>query len=170
MRQIYNYYRGYDMHYDVDVRLEVSHLMNNITPLGKPTNFDKDGKLVQFNKNTEITSEGVINETDDGSVTLTFPVPDYGTWTISFAKDNAGFVTLEIGECPILTTFLLECGKPYSSTLSFAKLPLDIITKGDKIENSLLEDGILNLDFTMEILGGLVDKMSLHLVATKASR
>ena len=76
---------------------------------------------------------------------------------ISFLEGEAGIVSM-VREGTVSTSLVFESAKRYRCVYQTPYMPFEICVHTRKVENRLLADGILNLDYVIEIRGAKAER------------
>lgn len=104
------------------------------------------GKLKMDGGRTEVSYEESEATGMEGSVTA-----------ISFDMTNAGIVTM-IRTGMVSTALVFEKGKRHHCVYNTPYMPFELCVKTFEVKNSIAEDGILELDYIIEIRGAKAER------------
>ena len=114
----------------------------------------------------ELATEGVMN-IDDKCVELVYEESEItgmegSTTAIRFELDNPGFVTIyRTGS--VSTTLAFERGKRHHCAYNTPIMPFEICVRTIKVENNILSEGKLKLDYVIEIRGAKAERTKFEL-------
>ena len=134
-----------------------------------PTDLDVSDELVgSFDEEDaiELSTEGVMN-IDEKSVELVYEESEItgmegSTTTVHFDLDNPGFVTI-YRSGTVSTTLVFERGKRHHCAYNTPIMPFEICVRTIKVENNILTDGTLKLDYVIEIRGAKAERTKFEL-------
>ena len=134
-----------------------------------PTDLDVSDELVgSFDEEDaiELSTEGVMN-IDEKSVELVYEESEItgmegSTTTVHFDLDNPGFVTI-YRSGTVSTTLAFERGKRHHCAYNTPIMPFEICVRTIKVENNILTDGTLKLDYVIEIRGAKAERTKFEL-------
>ena len=114
----------------------------------------------------ELSTEGVMN-IDEKSVELVYEESEItgmegSTTTVHFELDNPGFVTI-YRTGAVSTTLAFERGKRHHCAYNTPIMPFEICVRTIKVENNILADGTLKLDYVIEIRGAKAERTKFEL-------
>ena len=114
----------------------------------------------------ELCTEGVMS-TDGKKVELVYEESEItgmaGSRTsVSFENDTPGFVTM-LREGSVSTALLFERGKRHHCVYNTPIMPFEICVRTIKVENNILSDGTLKLDYIIEIRGAKAERTKFEL-------
>ena len=109
----------------------------------------------------EIQSLGVLSQ-KDGRVEISYDESEAtgmaGSRTaVTFLEDDAGIVSM-VREGTVSTTLVFETGKRYHCVYQTPYMPFEVCVRTHKVDNRLLRDGILLLDYIIEIRGAQAER------------
>ena len=121
--------------------------------------FSEDGE--QKPECMEIHSVGTLRQTD-GRVEIAYDETEAtgmaGSRTaISFMEGEAGIVSM-VREGAVSTALVFETGKRYHCVYQTPYMPFEICVRTHKVDNRLLTDGVLLLDYIIEIRGAQAER------------
>ena len=134
-----------------------------------PTDIDVNDELTgAFDEEDaiELSTEGVMN-IDERSVELVYEESEItgmegSTTTVHFDLDNPGFVTI-YRSGTVSTTLAFERGKRHHCAYNTPIMPFEICVRTIKVENNILADGTLRLDYVIEIRGAKAERTKFEL-------
>ena len=114
----------------------------------------------------ELCTEGTMN-IDGNKVELVYEESEItgmeGSRTsVSFESDNPGFVTM-LREGTVSTALLFERGKRHHCVYNTPIMPFEICVRTIKVENDILSNGTLKLDYIIEIRGAKAERTRFEL-------
>ena len=114
----------------------------------------------------ELCTEGFMN-TDGKRVELVYEESEItgmeGSRTsVSFENDTPGFVTM-LREGSVSTALLFEKGKRHHCVYNTPIMPFEICVRTIKVENNILSNGTLKLDYIIEIRGAKAERTKFEL-------
>ena len=109
----------------------------------------------------ELSTEGVMN-TDGKKVELVYEETEItgmkGSKTsVYFETDNVGFVCM-MRSGAVSTSLLFEKGKRHHCVYNTPIMPFEICVRTLKVENNMLTEGTLKLDYIIEIRGNKAER------------
>lgn len=151
------------LRYDVE-----ESFFSNLEEDVPPTDLDVTEELGTFDEEDaiELSTEGVMN-IDDKSVELVYEESEItgmegSTTTVHFDLDNPGFVTI-YRTGTVSTTLAFERGKRHHCAYNTPIMPFEICVRTIKVENNILADGTLKLDYVIEIRGAKAERTKFEL-------
>ena len=76
---------------------------------------------------------------------------------VSFLEEDAGIVSM-VREGAVSTTLVFETGKRYRCVYQTPYMPFEVCVRTHKVDNRLLSDGVLLLDYIIEIRGAQAER------------
>ena len=113
----------------------------------------------------DMITEGTLSVDDEGEVELSYLEGDgtglEGTEVkLVFHKDNPDLVSMiRFGSMSTMLSF--EAGKRHKSVYKTPYMPFDLVVNTLEVENTLLEDGALYLNYLMEVRGLSSDRVTI---------
>ena len=113
----------------------------------------------------DMITEGELSISDDGEVELSYLENDgtglEGTVVkLVFNKNNPDLISmLRLGNMSTMLSF--EAGKRYKSVYKTPYMPFDLTVNTLEVDNSLLDDGSLYLNYLMEVRGLSSDRVTI---------
>ncbi len=109
----------------------------------------------------EFTTEGVLRE-NGGRITVEYGETeltgmDGATTNLSFESSSPGLVTMLRGGS-VTTSLVFEQGKRHVSIYETPFMPFEICILTLKVKNSILEDGLILLDYVVEVKGAQAER------------
>ena len=114
----------------------------------------------------EINTDGTLSY-NDGRVEFSYDESEItgmegSTTAVHFDLDNPGFVTI-YRSGTVSTTLAFERGKRHHCAYNTPIMPFEICVRTIKVENNILEDGTLRLDYVIEIRGAKAERTKFEL-------
>jgi uncharacterized beta-barrel protein YwiB (DUF1934 family) len=115
----------------------------------------------------DMITEGTLSVDDEGEVELSYLEGDgtglEGTEVkLVFHKDNPDLVSmLRFGSMSTMLSF--EAGKRHKSVYKTPYMPFDLTVNTIEVENTLLSDGALYLNYLMEVRGLSSDRVTIFI-------
>lgn len=121
----------------------------------------------------ESTTEGVLRE-EDGRVTVSYNESELtgmegATTNISFDLSNPGLVTMLRGGS-VTTSLVFEQDKRHVSIYETPFMPFEICILTMRVDNRLLDDGELYLDYVVEVKGAQAERTKFKMTISELSR
>ena len=118
----------------------------------------------------EINSVGLL-ENKDGRVELSYDETEVtgmeGSRTaVSFATDSAGIVSM-IREGMVSTVLIFEEAKRHHCVYNTPMMPFEVCVHTLKVDNRLSTDGVLHLDYIVEIRGAQAERTKFQMEILK---
>ena len=115
----------------------------------------------------EMMSEGEISVNDDGEATLSYMEGDEngleGTRVkLVFSKDDPSLISM-LREGQMNTMLSFEAGKRHKSIYHTPYMPFDLTVNTIEVENDLLTNGMLYLNYIMEVHGLCRDRITISI-------
>ena len=109
----------------------------------------------------EIHSLGTM-ETKDGRVEIAYEETEAtgmegATTAVSFMTEQSGVVSM-IRDGAVSTVLVFESGKRHHCVYQTPFMPFEVCVHTLKVENRLLDEGYLNLDYIIEIRGARAER------------
>ncbi len=109
----------------------------------------------------EIHSVGTLSQ-KDGRIEIAYDETeatgmDGSRTAVSFLEDERGVVSM-MREGTVSTTLVFETGKRYHCVYQTPYMPFEVCVRTHKVDNRLLEDGVLLLDYIVEIRGAQAER------------
>ncbi len=119
------------------------------------------GELALEPTKMEFTTEGVLR-TGDGRVTVSYGETeltgmDGATTNLSFAEQTPGLVTMLRGGS-VTTSLVFEQDKRHVSIYETPFMPFEICILTMRVDNRLLDDGEIFLDYVVEVKGAQAER------------
>lgn len=114
----------------------------------------------------ELCTEGFMN-TDGKKVELVYEESEItgmeGSRTsMSFENENPGFIAM-MREGSVSTSLIFERGKRHHCVYNTPIMPFEICVRTIKVENEILSNGTLKLDYIIEIRGAKAERTKFEL-------
>ncbi len=118
----------------------------------------------------ESSTEGILRE-EDGRVTVSYSETELtgmegATTNISFDLSNTGLVTMLRGGS-VTTSLVFEQDKRHVSIYETPFMPFEICILTLKVDNRLLDDGELYLDYVVEVKGAQAERTKFKMTVSK---
>ncbi len=119
----------------------------------------------------ELSTEGVM-KVDENKIELVYEESELtgmegSTTTVYFELGNPGFVTIyRTGS--VSTSLVFEKGKRHHCAYNTPIMPFEICVKTIKVENNILTEGRLKLDYVIEIRGAKAERTKFELTVMDA--
>ena len=126
-------------------------------PVPMPENQPRAMEISLFGHMEEKDGRVEIIYTEDDSTGL-----DGSTTAISYAKNNSGIVTM-IREGAVSTALVFEAGKRHHSVYNTPYMPFTVCVHTLTVSNRIDTDGILELDYIVEIRGAQAERTKFKL-------
>lgn len=109
----------------------------------------------------EIRSEGMLCR-ENGQIQYSYDETEAtgmagSTTTVSFREDRPGLVTM-LREGAVSTALVFEEGERHHCVYQTPFMPFEICVHTLKVDNRLERDGVLNLDYIIEIRGAQAER------------
>lgn len=109
----------------------------------------------------EINTVGVLRETD-GRIEVSYEETevtgmDGSTTAVSFLREQSGIVTM-LREGAVSTALVFEEGKRHHCVYNTPFMPFQICVHTLKVDNGIMENKILELDYVVEIRGAQAER------------
>ena len=130
--------------------------------LNDDADFFEDESGEENNDGTiELNSEGVLC-VDDKRAVISYDESELtgmegSTTEVGFDLDNAGLVTM-MRHGTVSTVLVFEKGKRHICTYQTEYMPFEICVNTKDVQNTLLEDGKIELDYIIEIRGAQAER------------
>ena len=104
---------------------------------------------------------GILTE-EDGRIEFSYEESEItgmegSTTAISFSKDNPSLVSM-VREGSVSTALVFEQGKRHRCAYNTPYMPFEISVHTRRVSNTLLENGVLELDYIIEIRGAKAER------------
>lgn len=108
-----------------------------------------------------LTTEGTLT-VENGQVTIAYAETELtgmagSTTTLRFDTANAGLVTM-LRSGTVNTVLVFEQGKQHICAYRTPYMPIELCVRTYRVVNELLQDGLLYLDYTVEIRGARLER------------
>ena len=119
----------------------------------------------------ELSTEGIM-KIDENKVELVYEESELtgmegSTTSVYFELDNPGFVTIyRTGS--VSTSLVFERGKRHHCAYNTPIMPFEICVRTMKVENNILTEGSLKLDYVIEIRGAKAERTKFELTVMDA--
>ena len=130
--------------------------------LNDDADFFEDESGEENNDGTiELNSEGVLC-VDDKRAVISYDESELtgmegSTTEVGFDLDNAGLVTM-MRSGSVSTVLVFEAGKRHICTYQTEYMPFEICVNTKDVQNTLLENGKIELDYIIEIRGAQAER------------
>lgn len=132
--------------------------------------IEMNGGMADGEDNTfTMSSEGFLT-VENGQVTVEYAETELtgmagATTRLRFDLDNPGLVTM-MREGTVETVLVFERGKQHICAYRTPYMPFELCVRTYRVVNELLEEGLLYLDYTIEIRGARVERNKFTLEMT----
>lgn len=129
---------------------------------GDETDMFEDAEDEENNDGTiELNSEGVLC-VDDKRASISYDESELtgmegSTTEVGFDLDNAGLVTM-MRHGTVSTVLVFEKGKRHICSYQTEYMPFEICVNTKDVQNTLLENGRIDLDYIIEIRGAQAER------------
>ena len=157
------------LRYDV----EGSFFSSLAEDIAADVDLDVTDALAEFDEEDaiELSTEGVMN-IDENKIELVYEESEItgmegSTTTVYFELSNPGFVTI-YRTGAVSTSLVFEKGKRHHCAYNTPIMPFEICVRTLKVENNILTDGVLKLDYVIEIRGAKAERTKFELTVMEA--
>lgn len=151
--------------YDVEDAI-FSRLLADSADIDPDEFFGEEDILSDDSQKIELSTEGLMI-IDGNKVELVYEESEItgmeGSRTsVYFDIDNQGFVSM-LRSGAVSTSLVFEKGKRHHCVYKTPIMPFEICVKTLKVENNVLENGVLKLDYVIEIRGAKAERTKFEL-------